>query len=144
MLRALSANSLCFNRCSGSSPLIYYLEKAGAWCQPSRRCSLLIPLLPPSLALHNSFSFPNPLASPRALRSGHRGKIWILPLPFSPLLLPISHFGTALTEKERGIFIAHTALCILSSAFVFPRYTCVYPQPFLQAEMLIWRPTWKV
>lgn len=62
--------------------------------------------------------------------------------PIPPLLL--SHFGRALTGKERGIFIAHTALCILSLAFVFPRYTCVYPQPFLQAEMLIWHPTWKV
>lgn len=64
--------------------------------------------------------------------------------PVSPLLLPTSHFGRALREQERGIFIAHAALCILSLAFVFPRCTCVYPQPFLQAEMLIWRPAWKV
>ena len=68
-------------------------------------------------------------------------------LPTFTLLLPtpsISLFGMGLMEKSRGFSTAHAALCIFSLAFVFPRYTHIYPQSFLQLEMLVWHHTWKV
>lgn len=142
----LFANSLWFNHCSGSFSLIYYLRKQehviSLHGDAVYGSSFFI------LPLHYTTFSPS---DPPAITMGTwmwavRAELDHSP-PAFPLLLPApstSHFGMALTQKQRGIFIAHTALCIFSSAFVFPRYTHGYPQPFLQSEMLIWHHTWKV
>lgn len=127
----LSANSLRFNHCSGSFPL-YLL--------PWRSRSVVSVFVEMHFIGDTFFLLPlhytrvSPFPSPWHHRGhsdlGTEGRAASFPSHFPPSCSPVSHFGRALMEKERGIFIAHAALCMLSLAFVFPRYTCVYPQPF--------------